>query len=107
MDIINDIYRSDNYLLDPHGAVAVVAADSLKEELGNDKLLCFATAHPSKFPEVIKKALHTDKLPKEATHRSIENAKRLSEKVHLCDHKYLEEALMHAMETNWDLTKGK
>ena len=107
LDVINDIYDREGYVLDPHGAVAVVAADCLKEELGNEKLICFATAHPSKFPEVIKQALHSDILPKAAIHSSIENAKRLCEKVHLCHHEHLEEALIHAMETNWELTKGK
>jgi threonine synthase len=107
LDIINDIYNSDNYMLDPHGAVSLYAADNLKEILGDEKLICFATAHPSKFPEVIKQALHRDTLPKAAMHHSIETAKQLCEKVHLCDHKHLENALIHAMETNWDLTKGK
>jgi threonine synthase len=107
LDIINKIYTGEGYLLDPHGAVSLQATDVLKEVLGNEKLICLATAHPSKFPEVIKKALHTDILPKAATHKSIEIARRLCEKVHLCDYSHLEEALTHAMETNWDLTKGK
>jgi threonine synthase len=107
LDIINEIYTGEGYLLDPHGAVSLQATDVLKEVLGNEKLICLATAHPSKFPEVIKKALHTDILPKAATHKSIEIARRLCEKVHLCDYSHLEEALTHAMETNWDLTKGK
>lgn len=107
LDIINELYTSENYLLDPHGAVSVVAADSLKEQLGDEKLICFATAHPSKFPEIIKKALHTSILPKAATHSSVETAKQLCEKVYLCDNTHLEKALIHAMETNWDLTKGK
>lgn len=83
------------------------AADVLKGVLGKEKLICLATAHPSKFPKVIKRALDSTTLPKAATHQSIETAKRLCEKVYLCDHSHLEEALTHAMETNWDLTKGK
>lgn len=107
LHLINEIYISENYLLDPQGAVSLQAADVLKNVLGNEKLICLATAHPSKFPEVIKKALHTDVLPKAATHHSIEETKVLCEKVHLCDYSHLEEALTHAMEANWDLTKGK
>jgi threonine synthase len=107
LEIINEVYTNEGYLLDPHGAISLQATDVLKELLGNEKLICLATAHPSKFPEVIKKALHTDTLPKEATHQSIEEAKQLCEKVYLCDHSHLEEALTHAMETNWNLTKGK
>ena len=107
LDLIHDIYKSENYLLDPHGAVSVVATDMLKSQIGNEKLICLATAHPSKFPEIIKQALHTHTLPKSATHSSIEKAKQMCEKVYLCSHEHLEEALMHAMVTNWDLTKGK
>ncbi len=107
LNVIKEIFTTEGYLLDPHGAVSVRAADVLREGIGNEKLICLATAHPSKFPEVIKKALNTSILPKDAKHQSIEDAKRLCEKVHLCDHSHLEEALMHAMETNWDLTKGK
>jgi threonine synthase len=106
LDVIDELYTSEAYLLDPHGAVSLQATDVLKNSLGSEKLICFATAHPSKFPEVIKKALHTETLPKEATHKSIEKAKGLCEKVYLCEHSHLEDALIHAMETNWDLTKG-
>lgn len=107
LKLINDIYTDEAYILDPHTSVSLHAADVLKEALGKEKLICLATAHPSKFPEVIKMALNRSSLPKAATHQSIEKAKRLCEKVYLCDHSHLEEALIHAMETNWDLTKGK
>jgi threonine synthase len=106
LDVIKDVYTDEDYLLDPHGAVSLVAADNLKVVLGKEKLICFATAHPSKFPEVIKQALQTEVLPKAATHKSIEDAKQLCQKVYLCDHTHLEKALIHAMETNWDLTNN-
>jgi len=106
LDIINDIYTAEKYLLDPHGAVAMRAADVLKDSLGPEKLICFDTAHPAKFPEIIKKALNKDQLPNSGKHHSTETAKQLCEKVHLCDHAHLYEALRHAMETNWELTKG-
>ena len=103
--LIKEIYQAENYLLDPHGAVALAATDHLKEQLKNKKTICLATAHPAKFPSVILKALDTDKLPDAAKHPSIEMAKKRCEKVYLCDHAYLEEALIHAIETNWTLTK--
>ncbi|MEM7085026.1 MAG: threonine synthase [Bacteroidota bacterium] len=106
LDLIHEIYNAEEYLLDPHGAVSLHATDVLKEQLGTEKLICLATAHPAKFPTAIKEALHTTSLPKKAMHSSIEDAKRLCEKVHLCDYSHLEEALTHAMETHWDLTKG-
>ena len=105
LHLISEIYTGENYLLDPHGAVSLHASDVLKEVLGDEKLICLATAHPAKFPETIKTALQTNTLPKAATHHGIEAAKQLCEKVYLCDYAHLEKALMYAMETNWNLTK--
>lgn len=106
LELMKEIYTKEDYLLDPHGAVSLQASDVLKDVLGGEKLICLATAHPAKFPEIVKNALNLKLVPKAATHSSIERAKRLCEKVHLCDYSYLEEGLIHAMETNWDLTKG-
>ena len=103
LGIINDIYLSENYLLDPHGAVSLIAADSHKEALEDLKLICLATAHPAKFPEVIMQALNRKDLPFQATHYSIENAKSKCEKVYLCDHSHIEEALINIMENDWNL----
>ncbi len=106
LSVIKEVYEAEGYMLDPHGAVAVVATDILRPQLGKGKVICLATAHPSKFPESIKEVLGTDELPEAAKHHSIEKAKSRCEKVHLCDHSHLEEALMDAMEQNWNLTKG-
>lgn len=102
---IKDIYESEAYLLDPHGAVAVVAADKLADTLGDEKLICLATAHPAKFPAIIQQALGIDTLPASATHGSIDIAKKQCEKVYLCDHAHLEEALREVMERTWELGK--
>ena len=107
LSLIKEIYNEEQYMLDPHGAVALQAADELRGQLGDEPLLCLATAHPAKFPEVIKEALGVKVLPEAAKHESIEEARKLCEKVHLCHYEHLEAALLHAMETNWDLTKGK
>ena len=103
LDIIRDLYHSEGYLLDPHGAISLIAADAHKEALGNLKLICLATAHPAKFPEVIKQSLSINELPSQATHHSLEKAKSKCEKVYLCDHSYLEVALINIMETDWGL----
>jgi len=105
LDCIEEIYTAEQYLLDPHGAVSLRAADMLKQELGNDKLISLATAHPAKFPDTMREAIKSNQLPEAATHHSIETAKKQCQKVHLCDHKHLEQSLLHAMETNWDLNK--
>lgn len=103
LNIIKDVFDTDNYLLDPHGAVAVVAAETYKNRFKDMKMICLATAHPAKFPKVIKQALQINELPNQGTHFSIEAAKSKCEKVYLCDHHNLEQALIYIMETDWHL----
>ncbi|MCI5166338.1 MAG: threonine synthase [Candidatus Electrothrix sp. GM3_4] len=50
---IRQCYQDHNYLLDPHTAVGVRAAQVLKEDR---PVVCLATAHPAKFGEAVKKA---------------------------------------------------
>ena len=86
LSTIQEVYKSEGYLLDPHAAVAVAATNMVKTDLTNTtKVLCLATAHPSKFPEVIKKALNVENLPIEATHHSIEEAKEYCQQIYECD----------------------
>jgi len=103
LSLIKQIYEAEDYLLDPHSAVSVVASDKLKVKLADKKLICLATAHPAKFPDTILNALGVNVLPESAKHFSVEAAKTRCEKVYLCHHAHLEEALMSAMEENWDL----
>ncbi|OJJ20841.1 threonine synthase [marine bacterium AO1-C] len=105
IESIQKTYEAEEYLLDPHGAVAVAAADALRDTLPEGKLICLATAHPAKFPAVIRQALDTQTLPQAALHESIETAKKYCQQVRLCDQPYLEEALIHAMESNWTKTQ--
>lgn len=107
MEIIRQVYQEEAYLLDPHGAVAVIAAQKLREKTGEGKTICFATAHPSKFPDVIKKALDVTQLPEAAKHHSIEAAAEACEKTYSCECSKLETALLKIMQQNWALTKGK
>lgn len=59
LSTINDYYKSFNYLLDPHTAVAVKVAREKKKE-SDAPLVCLATAHPAKFPEAIRAATGKD-----------------------------------------------
>ena len=98
---IADVYQSrDGYLLDPHAAVAVAAADTLSNTFASDtKIVCLATAHAAKFPDVIRQALSVEgKLPAQAMHDSIEKAKGLCQHVRLCDCSNLAPALTHSMQ---------
>lgn len=82
LSTIKTTYESCNYLLDPHGAVAVAAANLLQESIDEETpVVCLATAHPAKFPEITHRALAGQgNLPMQAIHSSLEAAKELPEK---------------------------
>ena len=52
---IKQFYQEHNYLLDPHTAVGVNAAQKCRSE--NFPVVCLATAHPAKFGEAVLKAI--------------------------------------------------
>jgi threonine synthase len=61
IDEIRRTYEKRNYILDPHTAVGVAAIEKLKQNKGDSfPIMVTATAHPAKFPEVIKKAISID-----------------------------------------------
>jgi threonine synthase len=60
---ISDVYKKNKLILDPHTAIGFAAFDRVSLD-GNNIVL--ATAHPSKFPDAINKALDMSaELPKE------------------------------------------
>ena len=60
---IKEVYEKYNIVLDPHSAIGYGAFDKINLN-GNNIVL--ATAHPSKFPDAIKKAINLKaELPKE------------------------------------------
>jgi threonine synthase len=65
LDTIRRIYEQQGYLLDPHTAVGISVASSLRS--AEIPLLCLATAHPAKFEDAIGRAVpglssHHDRL---------------------------------------------
>ena len=61
---MKDTYTAYNYLIDPHTAVAIEAVDQINEKL-NGHTLILSTAHPAKFPEILKNAdLEIFEIPK-------------------------------------------
>lgn len=56
VETIKEIYENYNVLLEPHGAVGVAALMHHYKNIEKTSL-CFETAHPSKFPEIIEQAL--------------------------------------------------
>ena len=100
LNTIDGIYRgADRYLLDPHGAVALAAAQAYRLETScTEKIVCLATAHPAKFPQVIGRALkEPEKLPEGARHPSLELAKKEFHHLRICTYAILEQALATAI----------
>jgi threonine synthase len=87
------------YLLDPHGAVAVAAArETAARYPANTRMVCLATAHPAKFPDIITGALDTPDLPDQAVHPSLEQMRTRCRHLRICDRQHLASALVRAME---------
>lgn len=51
------VYKTNNYTLDPHGAVAFAAAEIYLAKHPQAKTIILETAHPVKFPEVVEEAI--------------------------------------------------
>lgn len=58
LDEIRQTYASTGIIIDPHTAVGVAAAK--RNNVDDTPVIITATAHPAKFPEVIKHALDID-----------------------------------------------
>lgn len=99
---IKQIWETESYLLDPHGAVAMAGAmekNNIIDE--NGKTICLATAHPAKFPGIILKALGSgsqDELPENAFHTSLINAAEKKQNRTVCDLERLEQCLISGMQ---------
>ena len=55
---IGAVYREHGYLLDPHTAVGVCAAEELRHP--DRPVVCLATAHPAKFGAAVARAIGTE-----------------------------------------------
>ena len=101
LETISALYERTGYLLDPHGAVAVAGSVQCRPRFAEKTpFVSVATAHPAKFPEVIRKALPTDhQLPESAFHRSIESTKKAT-KMLVCSYEELEGHLVEEIEAS-------
>ncbi len=52
--VIADVYREHEYLLDPHGAVGYLALEKYLQQNTDDKGFILETAHPVKFPDSVE-----------------------------------------------------
>ena len=51
---MKDCFEASQYVLDPHTAVGVESVSSSSKD---EKTVCFACAHPVKFPQTVRDAL--------------------------------------------------
>ncbi len=72
---IADIHQSTGYVLDPHSAAGVHAAN--REGLDGDPVVCIATAHAAKFPDAVRRAIG-----RPAVHEKLERLKTLPTREH-------------------------
>lgn len=56
-ETIASFYKNHNYVLDPHTAIGIKAAQQFKTV--GVPMVCLATAHPAKFGEVVENAIGT------------------------------------------------
>ena len=64
---MKSVYDESGYLMDPHTAVGVAAAQKFHANCSKKNIptIILSTAHPAKFPEIVKKATGQDPiLPK-------------------------------------------
>ena len=53
-ETIKEVYQKEDYLLDPHGAVAYFALDNYLKEHPQQKGYLLETAHPVKFYDIVE-----------------------------------------------------
>jgi threonine synthase len=55
LQVIAEVWKEDEYLIDPHTAVGIGAARRLRRP-EDGTVVCLSTAHPAKFPDAVEKA---------------------------------------------------
>ncbi|MFN9950415.1 MAG: threonine synthase [Bacteroidota bacterium] len=56
LQVIKRVYQTYGYLLDPHGAVAMLSLEQYLIQHEKQRGIFLATAHPVKFPDVVERA---------------------------------------------------
>ncbi len=55
--VMAEVFSTDQYILDPHGAVAYYALNDYLHQHTNEKGFILETAHPVKFPETVEEMI--------------------------------------------------
>ena len=78
LSVMRSIKAQFDYVLDPHTAIGVAAAQRVCT--AEEPVLCIATAHPAKFPEAVQEA--TDTVP---THPTLDGLSGLPQRKNMLD----------------------
>jgi threonine synthase len=77
---ILDVKQRSGYLTDPHGAVAVAAAQKYLADHPGDRTIFLETAHPIKFYDVVEPLIN-ETIPQPESIRDIMDKKKVSTKI--------------------------
>ncbi len=91
-ETIKEVFEKDNYLLDPHGAVAYFALNNYLKQNPEEKGYILETAHPVKFYDVVEPVVQ-QKIPIPGSLKSIMQKEKESTKMEP-DFKILKEYLL-------------
>ncbi len=75
---MKNFYTETSYILDPHTAVGVAAAQQLRDK--SRPMICLATAHPAKFADAVQRAIGIDP-PRPESLRDIEQRPKRCERI--------------------------
>jgi len=88
VELILDTYKNSNILVEPHGAVGLVALRRFRKTGNKTDGICLETAHPGKFPDILNDLLQIEiELP--------DSLKKLNER----------EKRVEQMENDYDMLK--
>ncbi|WP_449389306.1 threonine synthase [Chryseobacterium lineare] len=59
LETIKEVYHQNEYILDPHSAIAFASLAEYLKENPDKKGFILGTAHPIKFPDTVEKAINT------------------------------------------------
>ncbi len=77
---IKNVYKNQNYLLDPHGAVGYLSLKKYQETHAEHKGIILETAHPVKFYDVVEPIIH-EKVPIPDSIKAILNKQKNSTRI--------------------------
>ena len=60
VELIKEVYEEKGLLIEPHGAVGVVALKRFRETGNRTPAICLETAHPGKFQDILEQLLHIE-----------------------------------------------